>query len=382
MLGPGLAIPRVMRSPTPLLLVVLPSLSLFACGAEHDELAEQTAGFEEAWNESQSGKPDTLGCSGVRVPDRGPFGGKVHLTFDDGPNPITTPKVMATLRRHNAPATFFINGNRVTDSATRAIVKEIVDDPLFTLANHTWSHQNMARQTRETAISQIEATTDTIVAAGGEASYFRFPYGSSTCETMDLVRERGYTGVGWHIDSADWCFASGNGYCREETFRHVPDQFRDDMGGFVLSQAHSNNGGILLFHDIHASTERDLEGILNDLEAGGFEYTTLQDLNTFPLLHGVEQAFVGDACEVDEDCNFAGAFCMTEASGGYCSMECQTSCPDREGYPTTRCVTPPVGVSEGSFQVCALSCTQAGCRDGLSCQSVPGSNGQNRSICF
>jgi peptidoglycan/xylan/chitin deacetylase (PgdA/CDA1 family) len=360
-----------------------PALALSACGYELPAAHEDTAAFEEAWEESHGGKADRAdnGCSGVRVPDRGPFDGKVHLTFDDGPNPVTTPKIMETLRRHNAPATFYINGSRVRDDATRAIARAIVDDPLFTLANHSWSHENMSRQDTDTAIFQIEATTEVIEAAGGEANYFRFPYGASTCGTMNLVRDRGYTSTGWHIDSADWCFASGGGFCRESTFRHVPDQFRDDMAGFVMSQVRRNNGGILLFHDIHSSTESALEGILNSLEAESYEYTRVQDENTFPLLNGVEQKFIGDACEVDADCNFPGAFCMPEPTGGYCTSECSGTCPDRSGFATTRCVTPPVGVATG-FQVCALSCIASDCREGLSCETAQGSNGQNRSVCF
>lgn len=370
-----------MRLTSMLTALLASTLPMTSCGAEQGEEHEHTAEFERAWQEARSGKADNAGCSGVRVPDRGPFGGKVHLTFDDGPNPATTPQIMETLRRHNAPATFYINGSRVNNEATRAIAREIVDDPLFTLANHTWSHKNMAGLDTQTAISQIEATTEVIETAGGEATYFRFPFGSSTCATMELVKERGYTSTGWHIDSADWCFASGGGFCRESTFRHVPDQFRDDMAGFVMTQVRSNQGGILLFHDIHSSTEAALEGILNTLELEGFEYTTIQDESTFPLLNGVPQKFIGDECEVDADCNFAGAFCLPEPEGGYCTTECSTSCPDRSGYATTRCVTPPVGV-DTSFQVCALSCVHVGCREGLSCETAIGSNGQDRSVCF
>ncbi len=362
------------------LLRLLPAslLALAACSTSHEE--EQTNGFEDAWDDLHGEKADN-GCSGVRVPDRGPFSSKVHLTFDDGPNPETTPKIMDILRAHNAPATFFINGNRVKNQATRALVAEIVADPLFTLANHTYSHQNMATLSLDEARSQIDRVTATIEEAGGTPKFFRFPFGSSTCDTMDLIKERNLVSTGWHIDSADWCFASGGGECKKSTFKHVPDGFRHDMAGFVMSQVRRNDGGIVLFHDIHPNTANSLEAILNTMEQSGYQYVELDDVETFPLLNNVKQAFFSDACQADADCNFSGGFCMPEPTGGFCTMECDQTCPDRNGYATTRCVTPPVGVSD-DFTVCSLSCTPGSCRDGLTCQAVTGANGLERNVCF
>jgi len=352
-------------------------LALTACASNPDD---RTSGFEDAWDNLHDDKADNA-CSGVVVPDRGPFGGKVSLTFDDGPNVATTPQVLAILRAHNAPATFFMNSKRLTSQAARDIAAEIVADPLFTLGNHTFDHKNMATLSLEDAANEIDRVTTAIEAAGGTPKYFRFPFGSSTCQTMDLVKERNYISTGWHIDSADWCFASGHGECKESTFRFVPDEFRQDMPAFVMSQLRSKNGGVLLFHDIHQNTVNNLENIMNQMESAGYEYTSIDDVETFPLLNGVEQAFFGDPCDQDTDCNFAGGFCMPEPSGGYCTQECDQSCPDRNGFATSRCVTPPVGVSN-DFRVCSLSCTPGSCRDGLTCQPVTGANGLERNVCF
>ena len=60
------------------------------------------------------------------------------------------------------------------------------------------------------------------------------------------VRDGGYTITGWHVDTADWCFASGTGgvgHCAKSTFKWVPDGFRSDMLGFTLSQVRKYNGG-------------------------------------------------------------------------------------------------------------------------------------------
>jgi peptidoglycan/xylan/chitin deacetylase (PgdA/CDA1 family) len=284
---------------------------------------------------------------------------------------------METLRRHDAPATFFINGNRVNSDATRAIVQEIVDDPLFTLANHTWSHPNMKNLSLDSAASQIDRTTEVIEEAGGAPLYMRFPFGSSNCNTMDLVHDRGQISVGWHIDSADWCFASGNGFCRENTF---PDPglngFRDSMEAYIMHQVRKEHlqGGVLLFHDIHSATERDLEGILNKLESEDYRFVPLDDGN-FPVLHGAPpppRKFIGDACEEQSDCNFDGGLC---GDNGLCTKACFTSCPDRDGYPTTRCAA-----DEDGSRRCALSCAVSICDEGLCTADVSGPTG-TWSVC-
>lgn len=361
-----------MRSLLWLGTLLTPLLAACYSGAgEHDQAAEDWLNASE---ELRSGKEDRLGCSGVRISDRGPFDHQVALTFDDGPNANTTPKVMETLRRHNAPATFFINGNRVTNAKTEAIVKEIVDDPLFTLANHTWSHPNMRRISLTSAQGQIDRTTTVIEEAGGAPLYLRFPFGSSDCNTMSVVRERGLISVGWHIDSADWCFASGDGVCKKSTF---PDPglegFRDSMSRYIMHQINKGSlqGGVLLFHDIHPSTERSLDEILISLEGQGYDFVAL-DETTFPKLHNAPslpppRSFIGDSCQDDLDCNFDGGRC---GGNRLCTKRCFTVCPDKHGYPTTRCVDEEDGSSS-----CTLSCEASDCEVGVCTSDVEGPTG-------
>jgi peptidoglycan/xylan/chitin deacetylase (PgdA/CDA1 family) len=100
---------------------ILPSLACLlavvttACLDEDvdDHLDEDSALYEQAHEEGLAqGKTDGTDCSGVRVPDRSGFAKRIALTFDDGPNPATTPKVIEVLKRHHAPAAFFNNGSR------------------------------------------------------------------------------------------------------------------------------------------------------------------------------------------------------------------------------------------------------------------------------
>jgi peptidoglycan/xylan/chitin deacetylase (PgdA/CDA1 family) len=198
---------------------------------------------------------------------------------------------MATLRAHGAPATFFINGRRVDSDATQQIVEDIVRDPLFELANHTWSHPNMKQQSSGEVARQIDDTTSVIETAGGEARYFRFPFGASTCSTAQAARDRGYAVTGWHVDSADWCFATGSvGLCPESQFRFVDDDVRDDMMAYTMRQVRAKQGGVVLFHDIHSYTANQLDRFLGLLEDEGYTVVPLDDDGVFPRLNDAPAA--------------------------------------------------------------------------------------------
>jgi hypothetical protein len=207
--------------------------------------------------------------------------------------------------------------------------------------------------------------------------YFRFPYGSANCAAADLVRSNGYHVVGWHIDTADWCFSAGGGYCSPSTFRYVPDSYRRDYVGFTLSQARSNGGGVLLMHDIHSFTVGQLDALITALESDGFTFVTLADTGAFPLLNGATpapQPFVGTPCTEASQCAFseggAQGYCATFADAttgetrGYCSIGCEGYCPDRWGFASTFCVES----SQAGVGMCAPKAEDAN----GSCSLIPG----------
>ena len=297
--------------------------------------------YEDA---TTDGKADgTYDCSGVRVPDRNGFNKHVVLTFDDGPNPATTPKVIQILHKHHAPATFFNNGMRYS-TAAKAIASQIAHDPDFMLGNHTQNHINLAKQSAAKVTSEVMLTDALIKAAGSNAKYLRFPFGSANCTAKHYVEGLGYTVVGWHIDSADWCYASGHGYCSPATFQYVTDSLRHDMVGFIMQQLHQNNGGIILMHDIHQSTADHLEEILTRLEADGFTFARLDDATVLPKLNGVAPKFIGDLCTHDSDCTFAGGRC---AAAGFCTQTCTSTCPDQTGKAGTFCIADRTSAGHG-----------------------------------
>ncbi len=265
-------------------------LTISACIAPEDDHdhEDDAALFEQAHEDNLlESKADGTDCSGVRVPDRSGFAKRIALTFDDGPNPATTPKVIEVLKAHSAPATFFTNGSKYNSPAAEALAAEIAADDDFLLANHSQNHKNLAQQTSSTVTAEIERTDALIRAAGETPKYFRFPFGSSTCLAKTIAQQQRQIVTGWHIDSADWCYAAGGGVCKKSTFKFVPDAVRESMLAYVLSQARATGGGIVLFHDIHANTADSLDAVLTALEADGFTFVRLDDESVFPRLHGV-----------------------------------------------------------------------------------------------
>ena len=150
------------------LLVTSVTFGLVPGCTDADEHAEDSALFEAAYEEGlEPGKEDGTDCSGVRVPDRSGFAKRIALTFDDGPNPETTPKVIEVLKRHKAPAAFFTNGSRYGTQAAKALAAEIAADPDFILANHNQSHKNLAQQSATTVSGEIDRTDALNPGAGG-----------------------------------------------------------------------------------------------------------------------------------------------------------------------------------------------------------------------
>jgi peptidoglycan/xylan/chitin deacetylase (PgdA/CDA1 family) len=299
-------------------------------GCDDADLMNQA--YEDATTDA---KEDGYDCSGVRVPDRTGFAKRVVLTFDDGPNPATTPKVIQILHAHHAPATFFENGMRYSSAAAKALASQIAHDPDFMLANHTQNHIDLAKQTAAKVKTEVMTTDALIRTAGSPAKYLRFPFGSASCSAKHYVEGLGYTVVGWHIDSADWCYAAGGGYCKPATFQYVTDSLRHDMVGFIMQQLHQNNGGIILMHDIHKSTADHLDEILTRLEDDGFTFARLDDATVLPKLNGVAPRFIGDTCAQDSECTFPGGRC---AAAGFCTQTCLSTCPDQSGKAGTFCI--------------------------------------------
>ena len=227
-------------------------------------------------------------CTMNPPPDSG-WGGAVALTFDDGPNLVTTPGVLATLRAHSIPATFFVVGSKLVTPAEQALALEIHQDPLFRLANHTVNHTRLTNATIPEVEYQLDEANARIRDAIGDPcyfpEYFRFPFGASNCDTMEEVRRRGHATAGVNIDPKDWCYASGGGTCSPAVSGGIPVEYQSDMVGFAVYRYQQVGGGIMLMHDVHPTTEAALPAIISGLEAAGATFVDLSDLAVFPNMN-------------------------------------------------------------------------------------------------
>ena len=121
---------------------------------------------------------------------------ELFLTFDDGPHPDITPKVLDILKENNAKATFFCIGDRVKKFP--AIYQRILDEGHAT-GNHTHHHLNGWKSNNTDYINDI-------IAAGGfiQSNLFRPPYGRITGQQFRKVSELGMKTVMWTVLSGDY----------------------------------------------------------------------------------------------------------------------------------------------------------------------------------
>src|SRR5215475_1009594 len=133
---------------------------------------------------------------------------EVVLTFDDGPWPRTTPKVLATLRKQCVLATFFLIGKPAMQHPT--MVRRIAAEG-HSVGNHTWSHSDLQAMPRIDAFSEIDDGFAAIEwALTGVATttpttpFFRFPGFLMTDETLDLLQSRGIVVFGADLWANDW----------------------------------------------------------------------------------------------------------------------------------------------------------------------------------
>ena len=146
----------------------------------------------------------------------------VFLTFDDGPTPGVTEWILATLKRYNAKATFFVLGKNV--EMYPDIYQRIISEG-HKVGNHTYSHQKGWGMSLERYIEDVDFAGDIV-----HSELFRPPYARVTAAQMRAVAQR-YKIVMWDIVSRDYNRALSPQKC----LRNVTD--------------HLTAGSIVVFHD-------------------------------------------------------------------------------------------------------------------------------------
>ena len=223
--------------------------------AAEDEAKRQAAAEAAAASNqpsSPSGVPpqsvDAIDCQNQKC---------AALSFDDGPNPNTTPDLLATLEQYNVKATFFMIGSQVGPNA--ALVKSMADAG-HVIGNHTWDHKDLTKLSAAAAKSEVDKTTTAIENAAGIRPYLvRPPYGAINDQTRAAI---GYPTIEWSVDPEDW-----------------KNRNADVVYNRVITN--TTSGSVVLSHDIYPSTVDAYKRIVPKLLEDGFTLVTIPQLFGF-----------------------------------------------------------------------------------------------------
>ena len=131
-----------------------------------------------------------------------PRPGELALTFDDGPNPTWTPRLLDLLARRGVRATFFLVGSRA--QAEPDLVRQIAAAGHL-IGNHSWTHLNLALAPARRIEEQITRSSDALAQiTGAPPRYFRPPFGARRPETLRIARRFGLVPVLWNAMTSDW----------------------------------------------------------------------------------------------------------------------------------------------------------------------------------
>ena len=236
---------------------------------------------------AQCPRPDSLGTSRILAVDPAatprvglksfpqtlPLAQKeVVLTFDDGPFPPTTTRILAALDKECVRATFFLIGKHA--AANPVLVKRIAAEG-HTIGHHSYSHPNMQQTAPDSAIRDIERgiAADEIALGGRETTtpatpFFRFPYFAATPALLDLMQSRRIAVFGADLWASDW----------------NPMTPRQQLE-LVTARLAEAGRGIILFHDPKAQTAAMMPDFLRYLRVNGYKIVHL-----VPAVAGAAQA--------------------------------------------------------------------------------------------
>lgn len=182
----------------------------------------------------------------------------VAMTFDDGPHPRNTPRLLDMLRDRNIKATFYVIGRNVDlyPALTRRIVAEGHE-----IGNHTYTHGNLTKMSDEKVREEMVKCRASIAKASGvQPRTMRPPYGALLQRQRSMIHsEFGYPTIMWSVDPRDWQ-------------RPGPSV----VTSRILSG--TTPGAIILAHDLHAPTVDAMPGTLDGLLRKGYKFVTVSQL--------------------------------------------------------------------------------------------------------
>ena len=185
----------------------------------------------------------------------GPY---IALTFDDGPSATLTPRLLDMLKARGIKATFFVLGQCVV--ANPDVLKRAAAEG-HEIGNHSWDHKALTKGGPAAIAMEVNQTNAAIEqACGKRPTLIRPPYGATnTSVTKRLNEDYGLKVILWDVDPLDW---------KVRNSAHVTSE--------ILK--HTQDGSIILAHDIHPSTIEAMPATLDALLKKGFKFVTVSEL--------------------------------------------------------------------------------------------------------
>ena len=193
----------------------------------------------------------------------------IALTFDDGPDPHYTPRILDILRSYGVPATFFIIGS--SGDLHAELLQRMVAEG-HEVGNHTFTHPDVSSITTDQLSLELNATQRLFESQLGRKSLlFRPPYGEDIepstpkqIKPLLLSGELGYYTIGMQVDPSDW-----------------QEPGVDDIINATIDQVASGKGNVVILHDgggDRSQTVAALPRIIEGLRARGYQLVTVSDL--------------------------------------------------------------------------------------------------------
>ena len=173
---------------------------------------------------------------------------RTFLTFDDGPDPVVTDRILSTLDINGIRATFFVIGRA---AARHPEIVQRVHSAGHGVGNHSFHHWHMAALSESEMESEILQTDEIIRTFTGEAKLFRPPYDSYSSGVHAVVKRLGYRTVLWNVDTDDW-----------QPIRQ-PDKWVAPSLERVSAREWNS---IVVCHDIHATTADHLQTFIDGVK--------------------------------------------------------------------------------------------------------------------
>ncbi len=210
-----------------------------------------------------------------RIEQMGAAPHKLAISFDDGPDPRWTPRILDVLKQKHATATFFVIGDSASQEASLVKREYALGNEI---GNHTFTHPEFDVISKSQLQLELNLTELLIESSlGVKTTLFRPPYGidhqpetASEIQMLPVPQSMGYIIVGARVDPHDWGELNGG-----------PPPLADTIVERVLADAEANKGNIILLHDgggDRSHTVEALPRIIDALRAKGYEFVSVSDL--------------------------------------------------------------------------------------------------------